>query len=254
MIPCKNRKIYKGKEIIIYMKTIILSGGEIGKSLYGVLSKEYECAIYDINLDKCVGNYGEDRNFEIMHVCIPYSDNFIKQVEEYKNKYKPKYVVIHSTVPVGTSRKVGAMHSPVVGIHPNLSKSLITFTKFLGGLQASEVADYFRRASIKVYLTDKQETTEYMKIMSTTFYGVMIEFHKQVKEDCRNLELPFEMFTLWNDNYNKGYEKLGYPEYKKPILVPMMKKISQHCVLPNTYFLENDFTKLLKNRNNEKSK
>lgn len=229
------------------MRTIIIGGGEIGWSLLNVLSSNYDCDLYDINEKNIFGN--PSGNYEIMHICFPYSDKFIEQVEEYKRKYNPRWVVIHSTVPVGTSRKLNAIHSPVIGIHPNLEESLKTFTKFLGGELAYEVADYFRRSGMKVYVTDKSETTEYMKIMSTTFYGVMIEFTKQVKEDCDKLDIPFEMFTLWNINYNEGYEKLGYPEYKKPLLVPNMKKISGHCIIPNTYLIENDFTKLIKERN-----
>ena len=50
-------------------------------------------------------------------------------------------------------------------------------------------------------------------------------------------------------NYNTGYEKLGYPEYKKPLLVPNMSTIKGHCVMPNTKLMENDFTELLKKRN-----
>ncbi len=232
------------------MNTLIVGGGEIGKSLYYVLCKEYNCRVIDLDINKCGGEVLE--NYEIIHITIPYSNKFIEIVKDYQEKYKPKYTVIHSTVPCGTNKKLNSISSPVIGLHPNLEKSLTTFTKYLGGEQASEVADYFRRAGIKVYLTDKSETTEYMKIMSTTFYGIMIEMTKQVKNDCREMNIPFEMFTLWNENYNKGYEKLGYPEYKKPLLVPIMKEIGQHCVIPNTYLLENDFTKLLKERNEKK--
>ena len=229
------------------MKTLICGMGEIGGSLYNILSKHYETRCIDTIREYNL--IGKDFKVEIMHICFPYSEDFIKEVKRYKKLYKPKYVVIHSTIPVGTSRKCKAIHSPVEGIHPQLEESIQTFTKFLGGKDADKVADYFRRANMRVYITDQSETTEYMKIMSTTFYGMMIEFTKQVKSDCRKLDIPFEMFTLWNINYNESYEKLGHQEYKKPLLVPIMNKIGAHCVLPNTKLLKNDFTDFLKNRN-----
>lgn len=227
------------------MKTLIVGMGEIGKSLHNVLSPHYE--IYTKDIGNTIGE--EIGSVKIMHVCFPFSDKFITAVKEYQEKYKPEFTVIHSTTPIGTSRKVNAVHSPVEGLHPFLTESIQTFIKFISGEDASNVADYFRRANVKVYIVDDQESTEYMKIMSTTFYGMMIEFTKQVKQDCAERGIPFELFTLWNMNYNESYEKLGHPEYKKPLLAPIMKNIGQHCVLPNTELLKNDFTKFLKERN-----
>ena len=79
------------------MRTLIIGGGEIGKSLLDVLDKQYEC---------CVIDKGDEAHldYEIMHVCFPYSENFVEQVIQYQQLYHPKYTVIHSTVPVGTSR------------------------------------------------------------------------------------------------------------------------------------------------------
>ncbi|MHA1210851.1 MAG: hypothetical protein ACTSSH_00170 [Candidatus Heimdallarchaeota archaeon] len=229
------------------MRTLICGYGEVGKSLQKVL-KSYPISIVDKNrtLDQAAGS----TDIEIMHIVFPYSDKFIEQVKEYQEKYKPNFTVIHSTVPVGTSRKVNAIHSPVVGIHPHLEESLKTFTKFLGGEQASEVADYFRRAGMKVYLFDKPETTELMKISQTTFYAAMIEYVKMLKRECDKHGLSFsEVYTIPSADYNKGYEKLGFPEYKMPLLIPMMKKQGGHCTLPNLEFWDNEFVELIKNEN-----
>lgn len=181
-----------------------------------------------------------------MHICFPYSDKFVDSVKEYQNKFKPKYTVIHSTVPVGTSKKLNATHSPCVGIHPNLTVSMKTFTKFIGGPDASKVANYFRRTGMKVYLTDKAETTEFCKIQSTTFYSLYIEFFKDMKTQCDKLNIPFELWTLWINNYNNGYKILGCPEYTRPNLVPIMTKQGGHCTISNLDFINTPFTKFLK--------
>jgi len=226
------------------VKSLIIGMGEIGKSLFNVLAEQYEVDCYD-------KEYSEEPEgpYEVMHICFPYSDEFSSYVQQYKYKFNPSYIVIHSTVPIGSTRKcdADAIHSPVVGVHPNLTQSLKTFTKFLGGELASEIADYFRRAGIKVYITNKPESTELMKLQSTNLYATLIEFYKETKLMCDMADIPYELWTLWNQNYNEGYEKLGYPEYKKPLLIPIMKKQGGHCTLPNLELLETNFTNFLKN-------
>jgi hypothetical protein len=214
-------------------KSLIIGNGEIGKSLHKVIGGDIKDKEY------IIGQY------DIIHICFPYDSSFISEVEIYQNQYSPKYTVIHSTVPIGTSRKLKAIHSPVTGVHPYLEESLKTFTKFLGGEKAGEVADYFRKLGIKVYITDKSETTEMMKIMCTTHYGMEIEFVKEIKLLCDKYSLPFEMWSLWVQNYNVGYEKLGLPEYKKPNLIPNMQKIGGHCVTNNCTLLTNKFTEFI---------
>ena len=228
------------------MNTLIIGGGEIGQSLNVILSKEYKSYMYDIKTHSKDSDILHLKDVEIMHICFPYSDKFIKYVNEYQKRFNPKYTVIHSTVPVGTSRTLKAIHSPVVGIHPHLSQSLKTFTKFLSGEHASEVANYFRRAGMKVYITDRQETTELCKIQSTTFYSLCIEFFKDMKNQCDSCGVPFEFWTLWNQNYNQGYEKLACPEYTRPNLVPIMTRQKGHCTLPNLELLDTQFTKFIK--------
>lgn len=221
------------------MRSLIIGYGEIGKSLWNVLSPHH---LVDA-IDKGEENEG---TYDILHICFPYSDKFIDAVKEYQLQYKPKYTVIHSTVPVGTSRQCDAVNSPCLGIHPNLESGFKTFTKFLGGEHASGVADYFRRAGLKVYIVEKSETSELMKILDTTFYGLCIEYTKDVKEQCEKFGVPFEAWTLWTNNYNEGYVKLGHPEYQRPNLIPIMTEIKGHCVRPNLELLETKFTQFLK--------
>ena len=232
------------------MRTIIIGGGQIGNSLFNILSKEYEVDIYDAeNRQSYIEELQASGVYDIMHICFPYSSDFIKWVRKYKMLFNPKYVVIHSTVPMGTSEELGAVHSPCMGIHPHLEKSMLTFTKYLSGPDADMVSDYFRRAGMTVYVLDKQSSTELIKVLSTTLYGVCIEYTKEVKRLCEHYGVPFELWTLWTENYNKGYGKLNHPEYARPNLVPNMNKIGGHCILPNKEFIDNKFTRLLKETN-----
>ena len=224
-------------------KTLIIGKGEIGNALKSIFEKEYKTIILDKNETTI------ETNFVFMHVCFPYSNEFENQVKQYKKLYKPKYAIIHSTVPVGTSKKLCCWHSPVVGIHPHLQESLKTFTKFIGGKNNVEIYNYFKRTGMKIYLTDKSETTELMKISSTTYYGLCIEYTKEIKKQCNKLNIPFELWTIWTNNYNQGYKKLGYNEYIRPNLIPTTGKIGGHCVVQNTSLLNNKFTMLIKDLN-----
>ncbi|MEK6914823.1 MAG: hypothetical protein AABW83_04185 [Nanoarchaeota archaeon] len=221
------------------MKSLIIGYGEIGKALYNILEKEYPTYWSDKDKEE------KEDKFEIIHICFPYSEFFIEDVKKYQEFYKPKYTIIHSTVPPGISRKLNAIHSPIIGLHPHLETSLKIFTKFIGGKNASDIADYFRRSGIKVYLFDDPETTELMKILDTSFYGLCIEYVKEVKKLCEKNNVPFEAWTIWTQNYNEGYKKLGFPEYNRPNLNPIMKRIGGHCVSPNLRLIDTKFHKFL---------
>lgn len=220
------------------MKSIIIGAGEIGKSLYRVLQNYYPTTLAE--------KVSIKEHFDVLHICFPFSDKFISEVKKYQKQYKPKYTIIHSTVPIGTNRKLSSISSPIIGIHPFLQESIKTFTKFLGGEQANEVADYFRRAGIKVQICKKPETTEMAKLSSTTLYALIIEYVKNLNKQCEKYDVPFsEVYTLWSQNYNKGYKELGFPEYVRPILQPIMKKQGGHCTLPNCKLWDTVFTKFI---------
>lgn len=233
------------------MKTLIVGNGEVGSALAAVLSPFYDLVLRDVEHVEC--------DPDIMHVCFPYSEKFIEQVHEYQKMYIPALTVIHSTVPVGTSRKCGAVHSPIRGNHPFLAEGIASFVKFVGGPspEVDIVAEYFRRASMKVYLCRTSEATELAKIVDTTFYAVCIEYVKEIDRICNRLQVPFaEAFTLWQQTYNEGWTDLGYPEYNRPVLAPIQGRQGGHCTLNNLPFLlqhGSEFARLVHELNTAKS-
>lgn len=213
------------------MTTLIIGNGEIGRAL-GQILKQYNPAFLDRNQEI-------PSEFQIIHICFPYTHNFISEVNQYKELYKAEYVIIHSTVPVGTSRQCNAIHSPIRGMHPDLEPGIRTFVKFLGGKQASEVAEYFKRAGLKVMLFDNPETTEAAKLFDTEYYRTCIEFCHRVKQYCDEHDLNFsDVYRIPNMTYNIGYTELGHQEFTRPILEPIMKSIGGHCVMQNKGLIE----------------
>lgn len=226
------------------MKTLIVGYGEIGKSLESVLNKKYETFSIDIN-NKAEGKY------DIMHICFPYTKDFIKEVKRYRKLYKPKYVVIHSTVPVGTSNKCKAHYSPVRGTHPHLEKSLQTFVKYLAP-HNNILKLYFESVGVQIEETEKTQTLEAMKLYCTTIYALNIVAEKEVWDYCKKHDLDYNIvYTESNKTYNEGYAKLGFPQFSRYMLKHSDGKIGGHCLIPNCKLLKTDISKFILKQNDK---
>ena len=217
------------------MKSLIIGSGEVGKALHKVLGGEI------IDKEFVIAYSGdvppEPKQYDIIHICFPYSDDFIKEVKRYQKRYKPLYTVIHSTVPIGTSKHCKAHHSPIRGVHPHLEEGLKTFVKYLAP-KSEELKEYFEKAGIKIKLIDKPENTEAGKLWSTTQYGRLIELEKEIYKYCEEKNLDFDIvYTEFNKTYNKGYEKLGMGYVRRPILKHMPGEIGGHCIMNNLTLL-----------------
>lgn len=226
------------------MKSLIIGKGEVGKSLYRVLKNSHSTSIKDKPIP---GSHekGKKVKYEIIHICFPYFKGFEKEVRKYQKEYGPKYTIIHSTVPIGTSRKCRSFHSPIRGTHPNLTKSIRTFVKYLGP-NSQEVKIYFERAGIKIKMLDKSETTELLKILSTTYYAWNIIFCKEVNKICKKYNLDInQVYTEPNKTYNQGYKKLARANVIRPILKPTFGQIGGHCLIQNCKLLKSEITRVI---------
>src|SRR5207247_120685 len=113
---------------------VMIGFGEVGRGLYAVLGERRAFAIYDPQK----GFNADDFKAEWMHVAIPYGDEFVSTIVEYTERYEPENVVLHSTVPVQTTRQVekaldyaaDVFFSPVRGKHPDLAGALRRFPKY----------------------------------------------------------------------------------------------------------------------------
>ena len=206
-----------------FYRALVVGRGEVGNAISSI----FKCHAID------VGEVFPDK-VEYLHICFGWSDNFEREVEDYICVYEPKFTIIHSTVPVGTSRRLGAVHSPIRGMHPNLEEGIRAHQKFLGGADAWRVAEYFRDFGLRIIICDKSETTELGMLLGTENYRVNIEFAKHAKELCDKHEVPFnESYTLFANAYNEGWTRLGRPEYIRQVLVPIMSTIGGHCLESN---------------------
>jgi len=216
----------------------ILGYGEIGKSL----ANFYQSAkIKDLNRDD--GLEGVD----ILNICIPWSENFVEIVKEEIERIKPKLTIIHSTVAPGTTKEIGGMvvHSPVRGMHPDLAPGIRTFIKYIGtdNEEAGEIAkNHLEGLGIKTRVFNPSVTTELGKLFSTSYYGLCIAWHGEMKKMCDKFGADFsEAASDFNRTYNEGYEKLGLDDVIRPTLYPPGEGIGGHCIVPNAEMLDKFF-------------
>lgn len=215
------------------MRHLVIGRGQVGSALIEVLSKRYDVT----SIDK--GEFPLEE-FDVIHVCIPYVDGFVTNVTNYKLQYLAPggLVIIHSSVAVGTSDRLGAVHSPIRGVHPNLAEGIRTFTKFFGGARAEAAAYIFRQIDITCITTPDARNTEALKLWDTTYYGWNIVFEKAVHAYCDKHRLDFNVvYTRANRTYNNGYVRLGMPEVLRPVLDHREGPIGGHCVIPNAKIL-----------------
>jgi len=210
-------------------KHLVIGMGEIGIGLAEVL----QCNGIDKN--------DAVSKADVIHICFPYSDQFVESVQQYKTHTEAGLIVIHSTIPIGTTSKCSkdAVHSPVRGRHPHLAEGIKTFVKFFGGKRAKEAAVYFSNLGIETVITEKSENTEAMKLWDTEIYREAILLNKRIHKYCEERGLDFDIvYTLANKTYNEGYTKLGHPEFTKYVLKYMEGSIGGHCLEPNHRILD----------------
>ena len=221
------------------MKIGIIGYGEVGRALGQVYEKNKKDFFVkdrerDDGLDECY----------ILHFCTPYDNNFLSETCSYIERYNPKYAIIHSTVPPETTSEINKLtdsyvaHSPVRGIHPELLEGILTFEKYIGAdFDSGEIVGHFKSLGIKTRVTSSR-TSEIAKLLSTTYYGVCIAWHGEMKKICDNFNVDFqEAVTEWNKDYNESYKKLGKDNVVRPVLYPP-NKIGGHCVIPNAQMLK----------------
>ncbi len=235
------------------MKQIIIGLGEVGHALQSIL----ECDGYDINpnvpgsLTKQQIESG--RMYQVLHIAFPFigyesepaEQWFFYCVARFAAQFCSDLIIIHSSVPVGTTDKceeitgIPCVHSPVRGVHPDLEKGIRTFVKFFGGGASHTAAAIFREKGIKTMMTSCARETEALKLWDTTIYGWNILLQKEIERYCRENGLDFKMvYTVANATYNDGYAALGRPEYAKYILKHVPGPIGGHCVRENWELLE----------------
>ena len=218
--------------------SLVLGLGEVGRPLLAVLQRVHRVDGIDLPARAVHGRV------DLMHVCYPAEvDDFVGLTAAYARRYRPEIVVIHSTVPVGTTRAVQrsvpipVVHSPVRGKHARMEEELLHYTKFVGATDAeaaARVERYFERAGMRTRRVESPEATELAKLTETTYFGLLIAFAQDVDRMARQVEVRYEDIAAF-------YEEIGY----LPPVRYFPGVIAGHCVMPNIGLLKRTYASRL---------
>jgi UDP-N-acetyl-D-mannosaminuronate dehydrogenase len=218
--------------------SVVIGLGEVGRPLLAVLQRAHQVVGIDLPAPEVNGPV------DLMHVCYPGDmADFVGTTAAYAERYRPEVVVIHSTVPVGTTRAVQAavsmpvVHSPVRGKHARMDQELLHYSKFVGATDeaaATRVERYFERTGMRTRRLGSPEATEIAKLTETTYLGLLIAYAQDIDRMGRAVGVQY-------DEVSAFYEEIGY----LPPVRYFPGVIGGHCVMPNIGLLKRTHTSRL---------
>lgn len=211
--------------------SLVVGLGEVGRPLLEVLRRAHRMEGIDLPPGEAPGRVA------FMHVCYPAEiQDFIRVTREYIGRYHPAAVVIHSTVPVGTTRAVQGdlavpvVHSPVRGKHARMRDELLHYVKFIGAMDANagaRVAEHFEAVGMRTRQLSSPEASELAKLTETTYLGLLVAFAQDVDRMARRVGVGY-------DEIAEFYKEIGY----LPGVQFFPGIIGGHCVMPNIALLK----------------
>lgn len=239
-------------------KDLVIGLGEIGMPLYKLLSKSRLTVGIDIVKSKMnLKKIAQTELFptEFMHVCIPFTKNFQQNVIGLFTNYKPKVLVIHSTIKPLTTEKiqkalpVPVIYSPTRGVHRRMIKDLKRYTKFyaLGKNSPNSkwaIREYektLKKAAMRSKKMSSPRTLELAKIIvDTSYYGWLITYSQISNLIAKRYQVDYEEMWSFADEIQKylGNRPKMFPGY-----------IGGHCVIPNLVLVDNTALDLIKHLN-----
>ncbi len=236
------------------MNHLIIGYGEIGQAIDEVISAQpgATVTVCDFEYDLSVDDFYD---VDVMHICFPYDDGFVIAVKQYIEIHSPSHVIIYSTLPIGTTEDIGhsMVHSPIEGKHPDLALSIQTMDRWIASKDFAELEFFtkmFLSLDIKTKIIGDPSYTEALKLLSTTEYGLNIEFARYKKHVADSIGMDYDLVKQWNQTYNKLYKDLGLGnKFHRYVLDPPEGPKGGHCVTPNALLLDkqypNDMVKIV---------
>jgi len=248
-------------------KVLVVGLGEVGQALFDLLKEADDFTVYGLDLDETkMRADGQDRGklpkeVDTMHVCLPCKAQakFVDTVAKYAKLFQPKLIIVNSTVPPGTTKKIQqscaclVAHSPVRGVHKSaehMKWEMKRWTKYVGGAdaKAGEAArKHFEKMHLKVKTLGSCTETELAKLFETTYRTWMIACFQEMHRISRTFEADF-------DDVVDFLEDTHRVRLDRPIMFPGY--IGGHCLIPNTELLlqsyDSEFLRLILKSNQKR--
>jgi len=239
------------------IKNVLVIGlGEIGVPLLEIVKGVFHGEGLDIKPKEIYSPV------DVLHICFPYSTNFVETATNYINEFHPKLTIIESTVIPYTTNKIyektqkPVCHSPVRGRKADGFKwAYFTYTKFIGPAKpefGKMAEEYYQSLGFKTYVGNSPLETEFMKILNTTYFGLMITWFQEIRRICEKFNLKEEEVI----EFFRTNERESGGRHPRPVFYPGV--IRGHCVVPNAKLLSelypSPFVKVLMESNEKRKK
>ena len=208
---------------------LVVGLGEVGGPLLEILREVHHAVGRDI----------EDRPFggvQVLHLCFPYSSDFVSSASRYVSLYEPGVVVVNSTVVPGTTREiqdktgVPAVYSPVRGKHARMTDEMRRYRRFVAGTSTQAVAlveDHFAAAGMITQRMSSPEALELAKLLETSYFGLLVAWAQEMDRFAEAVDADYWETTDFFEEID-FFPPVGFqPGY-----------IGGHCVMPNLELLE----------------
>jgi UDP-N-acetyl-D-mannosaminuronate dehydrogenase len=153
-------------------KVLVVGLGEVGQAIFELLKESGRFAVYGFDVDQLkmrkTGQTSLPSRVNVTHICIPCSnqEEFVNAVVAYAKQFRPKLVIIDSTVSPTTTKSVSerfsclVAHSPFRGVHESpehMKWELRRWTKYVGGATAGAgraAAKHFRTVGLQIKIQE----------------------------------------------------------------------------------------------------
>ncbi len=241
-------------------KDVVVGLGEIGRPFLKLLSKSNNSVGYDINselVDK--KKFEKLKNTEtcFLHICIPFTKKFSGNVKLLYKKFKPKCIVIHSTIEPSFTKKlqsilpIPVIYSATRGVHKRMINDLKLYTKFYSVYDYAPKSKWasqqfvarMKKSGIKTKKMSNPLTLEIAKIIvDTSYYGWLITYAQLSNMIAIKYKISYDEMWSFADEIHK---LLG----NRPKMFPGF--IGGHCVIPNLELINDKTLNLIRELNSD---
>ena len=232
---------------IFFMKDVVAGLGEIGSPIYKIFSKKSKVVGYDIDpklMDEKKFQKFLDDETTFLHIAIPFSKNFSKNVKNLTRKFSPKCLVIHSTISPKTTEKlqksldIPVIYSATRGVHKRMAFDIKRYTKFFSVYSWAPNSKWaektFKQKMQKIGIKTKKMSSplvlELSKIVvDTSYYGWLINYAQISNVIAKKHGVNYDEMWSFSDEIHKI---LG----NRPKMFPGF--IGGHCVIPNLELID----------------
>ena len=239
-------------------KDVVAGLGEIGTPFLQLSSKANISVGYDINeklMDTQKFEKYKNMNTRFLHICIPFTNNFVSHVTNLYKQFKPQIIVIHSTISPGTTKIIQSklpipiIYSATRGVHKRMLSDMKKYVKFYSveptapsaNWASKEYEKLLKKCSIKVKKMSTPITLELAKIVvDTSYYGWLITYAQLSNMIAIENKVNYDEMWSFADEIHKY---LG----NRPKMFPGF--IGGHCVIPNLDLIQNPTLDMIKEIN-----